>query len=142
MARMVRAPSTAAANARSTSDGSAFGTVSMTELSNGLWTSIFSGLSSQLPATNIFMARLRELVTLANYRVALERGLVVEGYAYCFACFRRHRDAVRLGLGRAGCRCKPRVRLAAGVPAAAASDSGEYRCGGRQRCDRRAGSTD
>jgi len=31
-------------------------------------------LSSQLPATNIFMAALRDFVTLANYPVALKGG--------------------------------------------------------------------
>src|SRR5262245_24593665 len=59
MSRITRAPSTAAARAFSTSVLSALGTVSTSDPSNGLLTSIRSGLSTQLPATNIFIVVLR-----------------------------------------------------------------------------------
>jgi hypothetical protein len=55
MARMIFAPSTAPANAASTSAASPLGTVSTSDPSNGLLTSIFALLSTHLPATNIFM---------------------------------------------------------------------------------------
>src|SRR6266850_2464070 len=52
---MTPAPRSADCSARSTSPRSARGTVSITELSYGLRTSIFCGVSIHCPATYIFM---------------------------------------------------------------------------------------
>ena len=76
---MTAAPRSAVASASSTSLRSERGTVSTTEPSNGLRTSIFSALSTHLPPSSIFIGNVLLRRSLAAAEPALSRAGAASG---------------------------------------------------------------